>query len=312
MRGIAIAIGLLAVLFGAACGGGGGGDDQTFDTGDGEVTLSEDLPGEFPDDFPIYEGADLQGSTRAEQDGIDGIVATWTSGDDFDDVTAFYADEFEGGPWISSTQGSAGGSTYWSVEHDDGKVGYVTVSGGEDVTIMAVVGDDPDQAASDSDSSSDDDASSGDNTDDGSGDASSDDDSSTNDDGSSGDDGGSSDTNADLPDEVALPDGFPTDTVSFPDGVRITTGTSYSANGQTTYMVGFFTEDSAQEVADYYKSELEGDGYTQSIQTSDATGSYAAYSENADGSGKIIVVSVNDNGSYEGYREGVVQVTATE
>ena len=282
----------IALVGATACGGGG--DEKTFDL------VGGDLPDSFPDDFPIYDGADLQGASRAEQDGIEGIVATWTTGDDFDDVTAFYTGEFEGGPWTSSTTGSAAGSTWWSAEHPDGKVAYVTVTQGDDVAIMAVVGDDPDQASSDDDDDT--------GSDDSSGDDSSSDGTSSDDEGSSDSGGGG----ADLPDEVDLPDDFPTDLVSFPDSLRITTGTSYSANGQATYMVGFFTDDSADSVADHFEDQLTGKGYTQSVRTSDATGVYTAYAENDDGTGTIIVVSVNDTGAYEGYNEGVVQVTVTE
>ena len=160
------------------------------------------------------------------------------------------------------------------------------------MTIIATVGDDPSaQSSDDADSGSDDQASSNDG---------------------SGDDGSDSDAgsgaSADLPDEVDLPDGFPSDLVPLPDSVRVTTANSYSANGTDTFMVGFHTKDSAKDIGEYYKKELEGKGFTQSSQTSDATGVYAAYSENSDGTGAIVVISVND-GSIEGYREGVVQVT---
>jgi hypothetical protein len=296
------AIVLLALT---ACGGG---DSKTVTGPDGEeVTIGTDLPDSFPDDFPVYDGADLQGAIQGEQDGIEGIVATWTTGDSLDDVAAFYDSEFEDGPWTVTLEGSVSGSTYWAVEHPDGKVGYISLAESDEVAIIATVGDDPDRASSDDGSSDDSDGESDDSSDDGSSDdeASSDDD-----DVSSDDDGGEVVQN--LPDEVDLPDGFPTDLLSFPDDIRITTGTSYSANGQTTYMVGFFTEDSAKDVSDYYKSLLEGKGYNQSVQTSDATGVYSAYAENTDGTGTIIVVSVNDSTSVEGYREGVVQVTATE
>jgi hypothetical protein len=147
-------------------------------------------------------------------------------------------------------------------------------------------------------------------TSDGSGDSS---DSSSSDDSGSTDegdaaDGSGSDVSADLPDEVDLPDGFPSDLVPLPDSARVTTANSFTSNGTETFMVGFFTKDSAKDIGEYYQSELEGNGFTQSVQTSDASGVYAAYSEDPDGTGTIVVISVSD-GSIEGYREGVVQVT---
>ena len=131
-----------ALLATAACGGG---DDKTIDVGNGdEVTLSNELPGDFPDDFPIYEGADLQGATEGEQEGIRGIVATWTTGDDFEDVRSFYESAFDGGAWKSSGNGNAGGTAWWSLEESDGdQVGYVAVTDGDGVSIIATVGDDP-------------------------------------------------------------------------------------------------------------------------------------------------------------------------
>jgi hypothetical protein len=182
------------------------------------------------------------------------------------------------------------------VEESDGdQAGYVAVSGGDEVTIIATVGDDPNAQgdSSDPDVSPDDSASA--------------------DDDSSGDDATSSDTgsdvSADLPDEVDLPEGFPSELVPVPDGARVTTAQSYSANGTDTFLVGFHTKDSAQDIGEFYKGELEGDGFTQSLQTSDANGVYAAYAEHPDGTGTIVVISAND-GSIEGYREAVVQVTA--
>jgi hypothetical protein len=294
LAAMTIAFAVLLLTAGAC----GGGDDKTIDVGNGdEVTVSDDLPDEFPDDFPVYDGADLQGAVRGEQDGVEGIVATWTTGDDLDDVTNFYEDAFENGAWASVTNGAAGGSTYWAVEENDGdKVGYVAVSGGDEVTIIATVGDDPNAQADPGD------------TGDGATDPSTDGGDSSGDEASDSGDG--TDVSADLPDEVDLPEGFPSDLVPLPDSARVTTAQSYSADGTDTFLVGFHTKDTAQEVGDYYKRELEGKGFTQSLQTSDANGVYAAYAENADGTGTIVVISVNA-GSIEGYREGVVQVTAS-
>jgi hypothetical protein len=303
--GAAMCAGLLIAV---ACGGGG--DEKTIDLGDGdEVTLGTDLPDDFPDDFPVYDGADLQGAVQGEQDGIQGIVATWTSGDDFSDISAYYEDAFQEGPWISDTKGSAGGSTYWSVTDGGDQVGYIIVSQGDEVTIVATVGDDPNvqSGSGDDDGSSDDGGSDG--SDDGSSDDGSSDDGSS--DGGSDDDGGSSDdVSLDLPDEVEPPDGYPSDRVPLPDDIRVTAANSFSANGQDTYIVGFYTKDSAKDIGDFYKGELEGQGFTQSFQTSDANGTYATYSENSDGTGLIVAISVNESAT-EGYREGVVQVTTS-
>jgi hypothetical protein len=296
----ALALGIVALTF-AACGG----DDKTIDLGDGdEVTVSEDLPDEFPDDFPIYDGADFQNSIRGEQDGIEGIVATWTTGDDIDDVKAFYDDEFAGGPWTSTSSGEAGGSAFWTAEHSDtGKVAYIAISPGDDVTIIATVGDDPDQASSgdDGDDSGDGGDGSSDDADDSGGDGS--------DDGSG--DGSTGSGDATLPDEVDLPAGFPDDEVPLLDDAHVTSANTITSNGITMYTVSFYTKDSAQDVASHYKDDLEGKGYTQSIQTSDGSGIYAAYAENDDGTGWTVIVTASD-ADVEGYRQVVLQVSGQE
>lgn len=314
LKWIALMAASTAMLAAVACGGGG--DDETIDLGDGnEISVSGDLPDEWPDDFPVYDGADLQGTTTGEQDGITGIVATWTTGDSFDDVVSFYNDAFESGEWSVTLTGSAGGSTYWAVANsDESKAGYVAIADGDDVLISATVGDNPDGASGsgDGDSSSDGDSSDAD--------SSSDDDSTSDSDSSSGDDGDAvtdpsdSDTgdapgSADLPDEVALPEDYPSDLASIPDGAVVTGAQSYSSNGQDSYIITFFTEDTADEVADAFESEMSSKGYTETLRTSDGNGVYAAYTENDDGTGAVIVLSVNESSSYDGYQEGVLQVT---
>jgi hypothetical protein len=295
---------LTLLLAASACGGGDG--EQTIDLGDGnEVSVGGDLPDDFPDDFPIYDGAELEGAITGEQEGIRGTVATWTTGDDFDDVIEFYETEFGNGPWRSSLSGTAGESGYWTLEHDErAEAAYVAVSDGDEVSIVATVGDDPNRA--DAGDSSGDDADSGD----GSGDDAGDGDNADEpvDDGSDDGSDSGSDPSASLPDEVDLPNGFPSDVVPIPDGVRVTSANTITANGVETFTVSFYTKDSIDDVGAFYEDRLVSNGYTQSIETSDANGTYAAYSENTDGSGNIIVISVND-GDVEGYRLAVVQIT---
>jgi hypothetical protein len=88
----------------------------------------------------------------------------------------------------------------------------------------------------------------------------------------------------------------------------VTLAQTYSSNGQTTYMVGFITEKSASDAGDEIDAHLTGQGYAQTVKTVGADGFYAAYTQNPDGSGNIIAVSASE-GSYEGYAEGIVQVT---
>jgi hypothetical protein len=294
-------IALLSLL--AACGGGGG--EETIDLGDGNsVSVGGDLPDDFPDDFPVYDGADFQGAVQAEAEGVEGTAVTWTTGDDYDDVVSFYEAAFDGGSWTSSSNGSAAGTKYWLVDQADGdQVGYVAVTEGDGVSIIATIGDDPNEASADGSSDDGNDSADEASSDPDEGSSDTVDDSS---DGSS--DGSDSSSDVDLPDEIEIPDEYPSDLVHVPDGARVTLAQTYSANGQTTYMVGFMTEKSAADAGDELDANLTGQGYAQTIKTTDANGYYAAYSENADGSGTIIAVSVSQ-GSYDGYQDGIVQVT---
>lgn len=318
MRSWLVAAGIIPALAFAACGGGG--DERTIDIGDGEVTLGGDLPDDFPDDFPVYRGADVQGSYRGEQDGVEGSITTWTTGDDYDDVVAFYESEFEDGPWSSEGDSSFSGSgssgfTFWSVEHeDDDLAGYVSVTDGDEVVILAAIGDDT-SLVEDRDDDSDDDGS-----DDGSDDIGSDDDSDDNgsDDGSADDgpdDDGSGDgsgSDADIPDEVDLPDGFPTDIVTVPDGARITNANRITSGGSTTWSVTIYSEDDFDALGEYFKREIEGNGYTETSSLLSSDGVYAVYAENDDGSGDSVIVTISEAIGIDGWNVATAIVTRGE
>ena len=278
---------MLVPLAALACGGD---DDNTVNLGDGnEVTIGDDLPDSFPDDFPIYDGADLQGATESDRAGVSGTEAVWTTGDDFDDVKGFYDDAFADGPWKSSGDGTLPESVFWTVAKGD-EDGYVLITDADDVTIIAIVGEGAGEIADDE------------STDDGAGDTA------TPDDGDSSSDDGSGPGAADLPDEVDLPDDFPDDKVDLPDDIRITNASSINAGGTQTFLVQFYSQDSTDDLTGHFKETLEGNGFSQTLQTSQDGGTYAAYSENVDGTGSVVVVSVID-GDVDGYRFVNVQVT---
>ena len=64
-----------------------------------DITQSEDLPDSWPDDFPLYPEAELEGVITSTEEGASGDVATFQTNDSLDDVTAFYEAEFDGGAW---------------------------------------------------------------------------------------------------------------------------------------------------------------------------------------------------------------------
>jgi hypothetical protein len=268
-------------LAGFACGGG---DKKTIDIGNGEVTVGDELPDSFPDDFPIYDGADLQGVVQGEQGGISGTVATWETNDDFEKVKKFYDAALKDGPWKSLADGTVAGSTFWSVENSAGEEqGYVQIADTNPTRIVVVVGNRGGDIGGDVST-----------PDSGSGDPSS----------------GSDSSGGDLPKEVALPDDFPSDQVPLPDDIRITNASSVNAGGTQSRLLQFYSKDSADDLASFFKDELEGKGFTQSIQQSQDGGIYAIYSENDDGSGLLVSITILD-GDVAGYRQVTLQITSS-
>ena len=268
-------------LAGFACGG----DNKSLDLpGGGQITEGK-LPDDWPDDFPVYDGAKLLGGISEVIDGSTANSATWETGDSLDDVKQFFDDEFKKGPWKSESSGAVGGGSFWLAMKSDGAPAYVTVADGGDGKRLIVViigdtaGDIVDPGAGSSDEAMADDA-----------------------------DPGSDSGGGDLPEEVALPDGFPSDRIPLPDDIRITSASSVNVSGAQSFLVQLYSKDSSDDLAAFFKDELAAKGFTQSIQTSQDGGIYAAYSENEDGTGAIVIVTVTD-GDVEGYRQVTLQVT---
>lgn len=269
-------------LAGFACGG----DDKSLDLpGGGSITEGK-LPDDWPDDFPVYDGAKLLGGISEIVDGSAAISATWETGDSADDVKEFYDEAFADGPWKSESSGVVGGGSFWLAIKGDGAPAYVTVADGGDNKrlIVAVIGD-----------------TAGDIVDPGAG---------SNDDATAdAADPDSDPRGGTLPDEVALPDDFPAD-IPLPDDIRITNASSVNVSGAQSFLIQLYSKDSSDDLAAFFKDELTAKGFTQSIQTSQDGGIYAAYSENEDGSGAIVIVTVTD-GDVEGYRQVTLQITET-
>lgn len=243
MMGVA----LLALAVAGLVAGCGGDDKKTFDLGDGgKVTVSEDLPDDFPKDFPIYKGADFKGSVQGEQDGVKGFTASWETKDSLDKVKEFFDEEFSSGGWKETGTFSSGEMLTFTAEKNDVAI-YVTITRQDDKTmILAFYGEGDAFAGGDGDGSGD----AGDGTDETPDDASSGDD-------STGDDAGSEP----LPDEVDLPDDYPNERVPLPDGARVTSASSFSSAGMNTFSVEFYTKDSPETVSDYFKETLEAKGW---------------------------------------------------
>jgi hypothetical protein len=293
---------IFALLIGAvACGGD---DGDTFDVpGGGEVSTSDELPDEFPDDFPIYDGADFQGAVTTSAQGIEGVLATWQTGDSIDDVSSFYESELGGdGDWSSTSSGEIGESAFITAEHSDGnRAAYVLIAReGDDTSILVTAGDKDDIGdPSDGDDGSGDDGSG----DDGSGDDGSGDDGSG-DDGSG--DGGQPD--AELPDEVEIDDEFPEDRVPIPSGARVTSSASTSAGGVDSYFVELYIEGEPDAVSDSIQSGLEGEGWTESFTTNQNGEYFATFTMGTDpATSESVTVTIRAS-DVDGYSEVTMSV----
>lgn len=284
-----------------AAGCGGGDNERTFRGPDGgEVSVSDDLPDEWPDDFPVYPDADLQGSYFGESGGVDGLVASWTTGDSLDEVGDWYEGELADGEWTSTSDGNLGSSRFFSATNgDESQIAYVSIAAGDgDTAIVVAIGDDP---------------SGGDGTDDGDTEDPTPDDVSDGD--GSGDGNGNDSGSADLPDEVGLDGDFPTDLVALPDEVRVTSSSSISSGGTTTHFVEFYSEMSADDLESHFSNEMSGDGWEEAFRTSADGETVLTYSRGADegdilsGDSATVLITEAD---VDGYRVVSITVTVTE
>lgn len=128
---------LIAAFVGIACGD----DDDEPDIPD-DIDVSEELPADWPADFPLYPDAELEAFVRSTEEGAQGDVATFQSNDDVQDIIGFFEDEFTKGPWTMITDpviedtsgsflvqdadgGSAGSSV--SIDQENGNTAIVIV-----------------------------------------------------------------------------------------------------------------------------------------------------------------------------------------
>ena len=295
-----IACGLVAV----ACGGGD--DDTTIDTGDGEVSISDDIPDDFPDELR-YDGADVVGTISGESEGQEGTYVTFETDDSVDDVSAYYESALEDNGWQDQSNTSAGGVSIIGAQKDDTAVVVSIGEGDGNTTISVFYGTNP-SASGDGSSDGEDDGSSGE--DDGS--SGEDDGSSGEDDGSSGEDDGSS-GESDLPDEVEVDEAYPSSDIPLPADARVTGSSSFSTSGIQTVQVTGLSQDSPSELGDYFAGELEGAGYSEVVRTTSDGDVFMTYAKSPDDpSVDAVTISLADSTTYEGYTEFIVGVTQAE
>jgi len=289
----AMLIGLLAF--------GCGGDSKSIKVGDTKIDLSNKVPSDFPKDFPVYKGADVQGSATGTEKGISGTVVTWQTGDDLDKVKDFYDKAFEDGPWKSSSTGSSGDGSFWIANSADGKkTAYIGTSrSGNKTAIVVTVGDNGDASSDGGDDTPTSSSSKKTAT-------------SSGDDSSSDGEDPSSDSSpepAELPDEANLSKDFPSDRVPFPSGSRVTSTSSFSSNGAKSYFVEVYIKDSVEHVDDYFKTELKKHGWTDAF-ASESDGEYfITFTGDSDKEAVTIAIAQSDT---PGYAKASLSVSMAE
>ena len=285
MKRVLFVLGLLGLLAAASACGGGDEQEVTLPGGNGDVKVSTggDLPDDFPDDFPIFKDAKLTGTVTGEQEGQSGFFATWESDASVEDVTDFYKEELDKDPWqMAGTFASAEGSVI-SFTRTDGKDlgGGVTVAGNGKTQFVVFMGEGAGVVPSDE---GEEEAAP---TPEGEEEATPEE--------------GEPSAQAELPDEVDLADDYPSDVAPIPDGARVTDASSFTSDGQSTFAITYLTKDDPDSVADFYSSEVPGDGWSETGTFSSGGDVSATYANEAE-SGNLVLTAAKSE-TYEGYTE---------
>ena len=99
-----------------------------------------------------------------------------------------------------------------------------------------------------------------------------------------------------MPDEVDLNEDYPEDEIPLPADARVTNSSSFASGGSQSIFTEMYVEGTVDEVADYYKSTLEGAGYTQGFGTRLRRRSVHVVLEGRGhrGTGEGVLVSITD------------------
>ena len=296
---VALLLSLLAIVAMTACGGSS--SKTTKIPGVGEVSTSNKVPDAFPKDFPIYSGAKVTASSKVTAAGKDTLFVNWETGDAVDKVKQYFSDQFDKGPWKSTSNIDSNGSLLFGAENKDSKKSAtLTVSRtGDKTTIGVFAGDNP---------SLDSNGSGGDNS------AATSSSGNSNKTATSGSGSGSTPANSsgssDLPPEAKLSKDFPSDRVPLPSGARVTSASSFGSGGSKTYSIEVYVKDTAEKVAAYFNTELPKHGWTSGF-TSDSNGEFLSTFTKTDAdpsSTEGVTLSVT-NSDTKGYAQATILVT---
>jgi hypothetical protein len=128
----ALAVAVACVAFAVSC------DDDDADLPD-ELQPTEDLPASWPDDFPLYPGAEVISALTSTEEGAAGILASFETEDAVSNVADFYESAFESGPWVNAEDPQVTDSeATFLVEREDGSSADSSVSIGEEDGSTAI------------------------------------------------------------------------------------------------------------------------------------------------------------------------------
>ena len=150
MRRIMLAVACFALLGGVlACSDSDDSSDSTTSTasrgfevqtpeGQVSISLSGNLPPNWPDDFPVPSGAEPAGSGSLGDSSQTGFVGVYSSSQTPEDVYNFYRDEAD--LQVDSASSLGSGSAYLGTVGFSGEwSGYVVVLPSNDETLMVVL-----------------------------------------------------------------------------------------------------------------------------------------------------------------------------
>jgi hypothetical protein len=289
MKRLLLMVGLLSLLAAAtACGGGGKEVTLPGDGGNVKITTGGELPSDFPSDFPIFKDANLVGTVKGEQEGQSGYFATWDTDASVKEVTDFYKEALDKDPWKSSGVFTSDQGTVISFTRTDNENfgGAVTIASSDGKTQFVVfMGEGGGQAPSAESTAEEQPTPEGEAT----------------------PEAVQTPAQAELPEEVALPDDYPSDVAPIPSGARVTQASSFTSEGQTNFAVTLLTTDDPASLADFYSSEVPGDGWSETSRLSSNEEVYLSYENQAQGG--QLVVSIAPSSDYEGYTEVTIILT---
>lgn len=269
---------LLALVTGLLLAAACGDDDPAIRLGEDNIDISdEELPDDWPNDFPVYPDALLQ-SSLAGRGGIEGVVATWVTADSTADVGDWYDDQFATGPWSETADGDLPpDSRFFSATNEDETL-LANVSIGRDdedntapTNITVAITEAP------------------------------------------GTTGNGPDPVRDLPDEVALPDDYPSDVAPLPGDSRLVSASVSAGAGGETFLVEMMSQRSPDELRGHFEQELPDRGWDETLATDSADEIYLAYARGDDQneSPDSVNVTILESG-VAGYTSVVVAVTVFE